>query len=92
VKGGLYHGRGRKRLGTFFKRVCDRRFLGSFGGYLICSKIIEDAKHQATELKEGADRYLSEARQKAKEILARGEKKEGEASGSAKDITGGRKV
>jgi hypothetical protein len=44
------------------------------------------------ELKKEVDRHFSEARQKTKEILARGEKKEGEASESAKDITGGRKV
>jgi gas vesicle protein len=55
-------------------------------------EIIEEAKHQARELKKEADRHLSEARQKTKEILARGEKKEGEASESAKDITGGREV
>ena len=37
-------------------------------------EIIAEAKHQAEELKKEADRYLSEARQKAKEILARVEK------------------
>ncbi len=37
--------------------------------------IIEEAKHQAGELKKEADRHLSEARQKTKEIFARDEKK-----------------
>jgi gas vesicle protein len=35
-------------------------------------EIIEKAKHQAKELKKEADRHLSGARQKAKEIFARG--------------------
>jgi hypothetical protein len=38
------------------------------------------------------DRYLSEARQKAKEILARGEKKEAEAGESQKGDARGREV
>jgi gas vesicle protein len=37
-------------------------------------EIVVEAKHQAEGLKKEADRYLSEARQKAKEILARVEK------------------
>ncbi len=37
-------------------------------------KILEEAKHQAEELKKEADRHISEARQKAKENLARVEK------------------
>jgi gas vesicle protein len=37
--------------------------------------IIEEAKHQAGELKKEADRHLSETRQKTKEIFARDEKK-----------------
>ena len=41
--------------------------------------LFEEVKHQAKELKKEADRHLSEARQKAKEIVARGEKKESAA-------------
>jgi vacuolar-type H+-ATPase subunit H len=37
-------------------------------------EIIAEAKRQVEELKTESDRYLSEARKKAKEILARGEK------------------
>jgi len=55
-------------------------------------EIIEEAKHQAKELKKEADRHLSEARQKTKEILACGEKKEGAASESAKGIPGSTEV
>jgi gas vesicle protein len=55
-------------------------------------EIIEEAKHQAKELKKEADRHLSGARQKAKEILARGEKKEAEAGEAEKGDTGGKKV
>ena len=51
-----------------------------------------ETKHQAEELKKEADRYLSEARQKAKEILARGEKKEAEAGEAEKGITREKKV
>ncbi len=39
-------------------------------------EILEEAKRQAKVLKQDADRHLSEARRKTKEILARGEKKE----------------
>lgn len=38
------------------------------------SQIVEEAKHQAIELKKDADRHLSETRQKTKEILAHTEK------------------
>ncbi len=55
-------------------------------------EIIEEAMHQAKELKKEADRNLSGARQKAKEILTRGEKKEAEAGEVEKGVTGGRKV
>jgi vacuolar-type H+-ATPase subunit H len=44
------------------------------------------------DTKKEADRHLSEARQKAKEILARGEKKEAEAGEAEKGITGEKKV
>jgi gas vesicle protein len=37
--------------------------------------IIEEAEHQAEALKKEAERYLSEARQKVKEIFARSEEK-----------------
>ena len=39
-------------------------------------EIIEEATYQAKELKKDADKHLSEARQKTKEILTRGETKE----------------
>ena len=45
--------------------------------------IIDEAKKRAEELKKEADRRVAEARQRAKEILSRGEKKEGGGSGSA---------
>ena len=54
--------------------------------------IIDEAKYRAGELKKEADRHLSEARQKAREILACGEKKEGVASESPKDIPGATEV
>jgi len=44
------------------------------------------------DTKKEADRHLSEARQKAKEILARGEKKEAEAGEAEKGITVEKKV
>lgn len=42
-------------------------------------QIIEEARHQAMELRKDADRHLTEARQKTKEIWAHGEKKQSEA-------------
>ena len=38
-------------------------------------EVIEEAKHQAKELKKETDRHLLAARRKMKEILAHGEKK-----------------
>ena len=42
-------------------------------------QIIEEARHQAIELKKDADRHLSEGRQKTKEILGHVENKRTEA-------------
>jgi gas vesicle protein len=58
------------------------------------NEVLKDAKeiYADASTKAEADRHLSEARQKSKEILARGEKKEGAASESAKDIPGSTEV
>ena len=54
-------------------------------------KIVKEARHHAREMKKEIERHLSETRQKAIEILARDDKKEGAAGESAKEIRAGRK-
>ena len=49
--------------------------------------IIEEAKHQAKELKKEADRHFSATRQKAREILARAENKDAEAGEAKTRVT-----
>jgi gas vesicle protein len=54
--------------------------LGALAGILFAPKsgkeLRSDIKEKGSEVLKEVDRHLSEARQKAKEILARGEKKE----------------
>ena len=81
-----------KDCGNFLKGFVIGGVLGVLAGIFFAPKSGKELRSDLKEIKKEADRHLSEARQQAKEILARGEKKEAEAGEAEKGDTGGREV
>ena len=73
MKGGLYHGRERKRLGTFLKGFVIGGFLGALAGILFAPKsgkeLRSDIKEKGSEVLKDAKEIYADASTKAKEII-----------------------
>ena len=81
-----------KDCGNFLKGFVIGGVLGALAGIFFAPKSGKELRSDLKEIKKEADRHLSEARQQAKEILARGEKKEAEAGEAEKGVTGEKKA